>query len=200
MLVRPPAILQIVREPLKAGHEAEFSAIEEERARISVVLGCPNPYLGTESLTGPKEAWWFNGYESAEHQQRVYDAYAKNTTLLAAFQQSEPRKAQITGKPIEVFARYRPDLRPDASWAPGVGRFLVVTTTTKDSDVAGTVFEAADGTRIIISPTNTREEADAAVTRIAANAIVLAVRPTWSFPSPAWIADDPVFWKQAPPA
>jgi hypothetical protein len=198
VLVRPPAILQIVREPLKAGHEAEFSAIEEERARISVGLGCPNPYLGTESLTGPKEAWWFNGYESAEHQQRVYDAYAKNTTLLAAFQQSEPRKARITGKPIEVFARYRPDLRPDASWTPGVGRFLVVTTTTKDSDVAGTVFEAADGMGIIVLPTHSRADADAASARAGANTVVLAVRPTWTFPSPEWIANDPAFWK--PPA
>ena len=196
--MRPPAILQIVREPLTLGNEAEFSAIEEERARFSVTLGCPNPYLGTESLTGSKEAWWFNGYESPDHQKQVYDAYAKNTKLLAAFQQSEPRKAQITGKPSEVFARYRPDLRPDASWAPGAGRFLVVTTTTEDRDVAGTVFEAADGTRIVIAPANTRAEADAA--RAGANAVVLAVRPTWSFPSPEWIASDPAFWKPAAPA
>ena len=198
--MRPPAILQIVREPLTLGNEAEFSAIEEERARFSVTLGCPNPYLGTESLTGSKEAWWFNGYESADHQKQVYDAYAKNTKLLAAFQQSEPRKAQITGKPSEVFARYRPDLRPDGSWAPGAGRFLVVTTSREDREVAGTVFEAADGTRLIIASTNTRAEADAARARAGATAVVLAVRPTWSFPSPEWIASDPAFWKPAAPA
>ena len=191
--MRPPAILQIVREPLKAGHEAEFSAIEEERARIAVALKCPNPYLGTESLTGPKEAWWFNGYESGKHQKQVYDAYANNTQLLAAFQQSEPRKAAITGKPIEVFARYRPGLRPDGSWAPGEGRFLVVTTATEDRDASGTVFEAADGTHLIITSAATRADAQAA--RAGANAIVLAVRPRWSFPAPEWIAGDPAFWK-----
>ena len=198
--MRPPAILQIVREPLQSGHEAEFSAIEEERARFSVTLGCPNPYLGTESLNGPTEAWWFNGYESADHQKQVYEAYSTNTKLLAAFQQSEPRKAQISGKPIEVFARYRPDLRPDAAWAPGAGRFLVVTTTREERHVAGTVFEAADGTRIVIAPANTRADADAAWTRAGRESIVLAVRPTWSFPSPAWVAADPAFWKPAPAA
>ena len=196
--MRPPAILQIVREPLKPGHDAEFSAIEEERARIAVALGCPNPYLGTESLTGPKEAWWFNGYESADHQKQVYDAYAKHTQLLAGFQQTEPRKAQITGKPIELFARYRPDLRPDTSWAPGLGRFLVVTKTTTGSDVAGTVFEAADATRLVIMPANTRAEADAVQSRAGANSVMLAVRPTWSVPSADWIASDPAFWKQGP--
>ena len=195
--MRPPAILQIVREPLKPGTDAEFSAIEEERARVSVTLGCPNPYLGTESLTGPNEAWWFNGYESADHQKQVYDAYATNTKLLAAYQQSEPRKAKITGKPIEIFARFRPDLRPGASWAPGTGRFLIVTMTTKDSDVAGTVFEAADGTRVIIAPATTRADADAARARAAATSVVLAVRPTWSFASREWIVADPEFWKPA---
>jgi hypothetical protein len=51
----PPPLLQIVREPLKPGAEAPFSAIEEERARLAATLGCPHPYLGAESLTGPKK-------------------------------------------------------------------------------------------------------------------------------------------------
>jgi hypothetical protein len=58
----PPPILQIAREPLKPGREAAYRNVEEDTARQSAKLGCPHPYLGVESLSGPKEIWWFNGY------------------------------------------------------------------------------------------------------------------------------------------
>jgi hypothetical protein len=62
----PPGILQIFREPLKSGVEAEYAAIEDDTKRLCVELGCPHPYLGVESLTGPKEVWYFNAYGSSE--------------------------------------------------------------------------------------------------------------------------------------
>ncbi len=113
---QPPALLQIVREPLTPGSEAAFNAIEEERARMSATLGCPHPYLGAESLTGPKEVWWFNGYQSSTERQQVYDAYAKNAPLMAAFQKSAKPKAQLTLRPIEVFMSYRPDRSEGTPW------------------------------------------------------------------------------------
>ena len=84
----PPPLLQIVREPLKTGVEAVFNAIEEQRARMSAALGCPHPYLGAESVSDPKEVWWFNGYQSSTERQQVYDAYTKNAPLMAAFQRA----------------------------------------------------------------------------------------------------------------
>ena len=89
---QPPSLLQIVREPLKPGAEAAFNAIEEERARVSATLGCPHPYLGAESVTGPKEVWWFNGYQSSTDRQQVYDAYAKNAPLMAAAEKKNPTR------------------------------------------------------------------------------------------------------------
>jgi hypothetical protein len=134
MLAQPPALLQIVREPLKLGSETAFNAIEEDRARISASLGCPHPYLGAESLTGSKE--------------------------MAALQKSAKLKASLTLEPIEVFASYRPDLSGGTPWLLGHGRYLVITATKSNRRLAGTVFEGPDGTRFTITSAQTRQEAE----------------------------------------
>jgi hypothetical protein len=197
---QPPPLLQIVREPLKPGSETAFNAIEEERARISATLGCPHPYLGAESLTGSKEAWWFNGYQSSTEQKHVYDAYAQNAALMAALQRSAKPKADLTLTPIEVFARYREDLSAGTPWLLGHGRYLVITVTRSTARLTGTMFEGPDGTRFLVTPTETRQEADAAKGSAGPEAIILAIRPSWSFPAPEWIAADPTFWRSSPAA
>jgi hypothetical protein len=192
---QPPRILQIYREPLKPGSEAAYRAIEEDTARLSTALGCPHPYLGIESLTGSKEVWWFNGYESSAEQGQVRDDYAKNTRLMAALQQNSKRKANLTLEPSEVFASYRQDLSAGTPWILGHGRFLVITGTRSGRRITGTVFEAADGTRFIITPAGTLEEADAAKALAGQESNVFAVRPSWSFPAKEWIAADSLFWQ-----
>jgi hypothetical protein len=196
----PPPLLQIVREPLRPGTEAAFNAIEEERARVSATLGCPHPYLGAESLTGPKEVWWFNGYQSSTERDQVYDAYANNAPLMAAFQKSAKPKADLTLKPIEVFASYRPDQSDRTPWILGQGRYLVITMTDRTSRLAGSVFERTDGTRFVVRSAQTREQADATKVSAGRDTTVLAMRPSWSFPSAEWVAADPEFWRASPAA
>jgi hypothetical protein len=193
---QPPHILQIYRERLKPGSESAYHAIEEDTARMAAALGCPHPYLGAESVTGSKEVWWFNGYESPAEQQQVYDNYAKNASLMAALQQNSKRKANLTLAPIEAIARYRPDLTVGDPWLVGHGRFLVITVTKSDRRVTGTVFEASDGTCYVVAPAQTREEADAAKFSSGPDSIILAVRPSWSFPDKKWIASDSPFWQR----
>jgi hypothetical protein len=197
----PPRILQIVREPFKPGREAAYSAIEEETAQIAAALGCPHPYLGSLSVSGSAEAWWFNGYESEAEPAHVADAYAKNTQLMAALQQSGKRKSSLTLAPIDVFARYRPELSVGIPWLPGLGRFLVITVTRADPRSAtrsrATVFETEDGVRFVVTPAQTREAADAAHALAGPESYVLAVRPSWSFPATEWIAADPEFWRSS---
>ena len=195
---QPPALLQIVREPLKPGSERAFHAIEEELARVSATLGCPHPYLGAETLTGSKEAWWFNGYQSSTEQEQVYAAYGKNAELMAALQASAKPKAELTLKPIEVFARYRADLSPGPPWLLGHGRYLVIAVTTSTARLTGTVFEGPDGARFLVTAAGTRQEADSVKATAAPEATILAVRPSWSFPAPEWIAADPTFWGTSP--
>jgi hypothetical protein len=198
-MAQPPYILQIVREPLKPGSEAEYSAIEEDIARAAVAFGCPHPYLGVESLTGSKEVWWFNGYQTSAEQKQTYDDYAKNARLLEALRQNSQTKARLTLDPIEVFARYRPDLSVGPLWILGHGRFLVIAVTQSDSQIPGTVFEASEGTRFIITSAQTRQEADAARALAGPESNIFAVRPSWSFPAAEWILADSRFWQPQSP-
>ena len=190
----PPPILFIAREPLVAGRENEYREIEEETARLSVSLGCPHPYLAMESLTGPKEIWWFNGFDSPDDQGQVAEAYAKNAPFSAALKKNSERKAPVTGKIIEVVAQYRPDLTSGVPWILGHGRFLVIAVTKDRPSSAGTVFQAADGTFFVFSPARTRKQANRLAASIPGSRVVV-VRPSFSFPAKDWVAADPRFWR-----
>lgn len=193
MSVQPPRILQIVREPLRPGSEAAYHALEEDTARTAAALGCPHPYLAAETVTGPKEVWWFNGYESSAEQKQIRDEYASNARLMSALQQSSHRKASLTFPPIEVVAEHRPDSTRHA-WVLGRGRFLVITVTKHDRTIPGAVFVAVDGTRVIVVSAQTREQADAMRAAAGEASVLLAVRPSWSFPDKDWIDADAEFW------
>jgi hypothetical protein len=193
----PPQILQIYREPLQPASERAYDAIEVETARVAAQLGCPNPYLGAASVSEPKEVWWFNGYESTDKQQEVFDAYAKNTRLMAALQDLSARKKALTFASIEAFANYRPELSAAPVWTLGEGRFLIVTMTPHEPHVPGTVFQAPDGIRYIVRSAQTCEQAQA-LSDAAPDTRVLAVRPSWSFPAQDWVTADPDFWSSQP--
>jgi len=192
-LSQPPQILQIVREPIKPGQDEAYRVIEEETAHLSVVEGCPHPYLAAESLTGAKEIWWFNGYRSAAEQKQVADAYATNNRLLTSLQRQSARKSVLTLNPIELVVTYRPDMSSGTPWTVGHGRFLVITVPTRPGKRDGTVFETPDHTYLVVRSTQTRDAADRLAER---DSNVLQVRPTFSFPEPEWIASDASFWGQ----
>jgi len=193
---QPPQILQIHREALKPGSEAAYQQIEEDTARVQSRLGCPHPYLAIESLTGTKEVWFFNGYRSSAEQRQVYDDYARNTRLAAALQRNSKLKSSLTFTPTNTFANYRPDLTVGVPWTLGRGRYLVITVTKNTPRSGGTVFEAEDGTKFIVTAAHTRAEADAAGQQAGSQSKIFAVRPSWSFPATEWIAADPPFWRQ----
>jgi hypothetical protein len=66
--------------------------------------------------------------------------------------------------------------------------------------ITGTVFEGPDGTRFIVRPAQTRQEADAVRASAGAESNILAVRPSWSFPSKEWVSADSQFWQPNSPA
>jgi hypothetical protein len=194
-------MLQIVRESLGQGGEIAYKAIEEDAARICADLGCPNSHLAMESLTSPREVWWLTPYESEADRQRVATGYANNRALMTALLEIPKRKHGLVGAPIDVLARYRRDLSGEDSWKVAGTRFFVVTVTKGDPPVAGAVFEAPDGTRLIFRHAADRREADilaAGASPIATT--TFAVRPYWGMPAKDWIAADPEFWKPNPMA
>jgi len=192
----PPRFLYIYRDSLKRGVDSTYRAIEEDAARICADLGCPNPYLALESLSGPHEFWWINAFAGAADTLRVVKAYAENAELMRALGAVPKRKASLIGKPIEGYAVYRPDLSDGSSWSVAGTRFMAVTVARGSRPVRGAVWQAKDSTLYVFRPAKTREQAEA----LARDQLgrVFAVRPSLSMPAAEWRAADPAFWKLAP--
>jgi len=190
----PPPILYIAREPLLAGGEKEYRKIEEETARLAMKLGCPHPYLAMESLTGAKEIWWFNGFDSPEEQKQVGESYQKDTPFSAMIKRNAERKAQVIGKVSEIVTHYRADLSSGDPWVPGHARFVVISSGRDNPSRAGTVFQAADGVLFVFSPARTREQADHLAAAVPGSVIV-TIRASYSVPAKDWIARDPELWR-----
>jgi hypothetical protein len=202
---RPPQILEIYREFWKPGNVATSRKTEVEASQICVELKCPHPYLGLESLTGPKEAWFLNGFVSSTEQTQVGVDYQKNSALIDALNQILVRKKPLSrADDVNVFAKYQHSFSHGAPWIMGQGRFLVITVITmtkrglpakRNLVINGTAFEADDGTRFIFSAARTRQEAMSRAAAAGSKTRVFAVRPYWSLPAKDWIAMDPSFWR-----
>lgn len=195
---RPPQILLIHRDTLKPGFEAVYKAIEEDAARICADHQCPHPHFAIESLTGAKEVWWINAFESEAQKRKAIDDYGRNRPLTAALAGITKRREGLLGAEAEFFADYKGDLsRGDALRIAGI-RFFEVTVTTGEPRAEGSVFQAPDGTRFILRALSARNQSDAEAAAGSREAKIFAVRPYWGMPAKDWIAADPEFWKVNP--
>lgn len=207
---RAPQILEIYRDHLKPGALDAYRKIEQDAAQICARLKCPHPYLGIESLTGPKEAWWFNGFESQDELKQVVDAYGKNPPILAALEEITQRKKDLlSAEATNDFLNVKPQSCGGPPWTLGYSRFLVISWTKLSTDpgkatetkCTGTMYET-ETLRVIIRPVTIRRKADTVAAAAGPGSRVFAVRPDWSMPAKEWVAADPRFWKlaQAPGA
>jgi hypothetical protein len=197
---RPPQVLLIVQERLKPENVRAYDKNEREIARTSARLKSPHPYLALESLSGAKEVWWLNAFESQADKDRVMQAYERNHELAVELRKLGGRKAAFRYEPITIVATYRGDLSDERAWSMSGARFFVVTVANEEGKFDGSVFEAPDGRRFVFAPAATRREAELTAARTGARARVFAIRPSWSYPADAWIAADPGFWRDSPAA
>ncbi len=190
----PPQLLQIVREPIKAGAESAYEKIEDEIAAACVALKCPHPHLALETLVGQKEIWWFNFFESEEERLRVTRAYESNRPLMEVLIRNSERKSRHTGPITDKVSRYRPDLG-EARWDPQRARYVVVTFGDAAIATGGPVFEEPDGARFAVRFVIALEDAK----RFSSNgATILALRPSWGLPARELIDADHDFWSANP--
>ena len=188
----PPQLLQVVREPIKAGGEAAYEAIESDTAAACAALKCPHPHLALESLVGPREIWWFNFFESEAERLQVSSAYERNKPLMEVLVRNSEKKSKYTEGVTALIMTYRPDLGRGAHWDLSGVRFVVVTVVTGAIDAEGSVFEAPDGTYFVVQPVRTLADAE----QLAGDprAIVLAIRACWGMPAKDWVNADRDFW------
>lgn len=196
-MTRATQLLQVVREPIKAGKETEYAAIESESAHACAEWKCPHPYLALEPVGEPTEIWWLNTFASEAERQRVTDEYAKNGPLMEILVRNSKRKASLTGTPSDRVLEYRAELS-GSKWEIAGVRFVVVTVARGGELPNGSVFEAVDGTRLVLRPARTREEAERFASAAGGETTVLAVLPSWGMPAKEWMEADPEFWARNP--
>jgi hypothetical protein len=192
-----PVIIQIYRDFLRPGTEARYRDIEQDAARTCERLHCPNPYLAVESLTGPSEVWFLNGFLSRRHEADTANAYQGNSQLQAALDRLVLLKADLVLSPVITRATLRPDLSGGEPWRFG-SRLLVVSVARSDRRSPGTVFEAGDGSLLVLGSAVSPTEAKAKAGQFGDGARVFAVRPSMSMPAPQWVEADRDFWRVRP--
>src|SRR5580704_8505007 len=137
----PPQILEVAREYLKPGAAQRVHEIEVDAAQICIRLKFPHRYLVLESLTGPKEFWYLNAFNSQAELDELRREYEANTALTSALAQNLKRKAPyLAAESTDVFLHYRPELSLGTPWLMGHGRFLVTAWTKGSVNMRGTVF------------------------------------------------------------
>ena len=169
----PPQILEIYRDYLKPDSVAENRKLERRAEHLCRTLGFSHPYLTIESVSGPAEMWYFNGFDTQAEVGQLAHSYQQNASLVTALdaivaQKSPLKRAQSTNE----FGHYRPDLSHGEPWILGRGRFLVIAFFTADPPIDGAVFQLDNGQRVVIRATGTSVQAHALVTSAGPNAKV----------------------------
>lgn len=190
-----PQILEVAREYLKPGAVPAIHGIEVDAARICIELKFPHRYLVLESLTGPKEFWYLNAFDSQAELDEVAREYHGNKTLTSALAENFKRKAPyLAAESTDVFLHHRPQLSGGTPWVMGHGRFLVTTWTKESHRAGGTVFEGQDGERLVIRAARTRAEAESMAAAAGSGTHVFAVHPELGWADEEWVTADPGFW------
>jgi hypothetical protein len=192
----PPQILEVYREYLKPGAAQALHQIEVDAAQICIRLKFPHRYLVLESLTGPKEFWYLNAFDSQAEMDEVGRQYEGNKALTLALAKNLKRKAPyLAAESTNVFLNYRPELSGGTPWVMGHGRFLVAIWTKQSGGTGGTVFEGPDGNRLVILAVRTRAEAESMAASARGGTHVFAIHPELGWPNEEWVAADPEFWR-----
>ncbi len=159
---RPPQILEIYRDYLKPEAVAANRRLENRAEHLCRALDFRHPYLTIESVSGPKEMWYLNGFESQADVEKLRREYQQNTKLMGALSEIVQQKASLKrAESTDEFARYRSDLSRGDPWIMGRGRFLVIVFFHRGPPLSGTVFELNDGRRMLLRSVETSSEARA---------------------------------------
>jgi hypothetical protein len=177
---QPPKVLDIIQERLKPNSEAAYDRNERDIARTCAKLKCPVPYLALQSLSGEKEVWWLNAYESDIRREELRRAFESNDILMSELRKLGQRKEALRYKPVSTTTRYRGDLSNASCWNVGGAHFFVITVTSEARKSDGCVFEASDGTLFIITATTGRLDAIHKTKIAGPKTTIFKVQPKWS--------------------
>jgi hypothetical protein len=157
---RTPQILEVSRDYLKPDAIAANRKLERRAEDLCRTLAFTHPYLTIESVSGPAEMWYLNGFDSEAEVEKLRQEYQQNTKLLAALDDITRQKVPLKRlESTDEFVNYRPELSRGDPWIIGRGQFFVIVLFDGDPPMNGTVFEVKDGSRMLVRTTQTASEA-----------------------------------------
>jgi hypothetical protein len=157
---RPPQILYISRDYLKADAVTANRRLERRAEDLCRTLGFTHPYLTIESVSEPAEMWYLNGFESQAEVEKLTREYQQNTKLLAALNDISQQKVALKRQDsTEEFAHFRSDLSSGDPLIIGRRKFFVIVFFDGNPPLNGTVFEKKDGSRMLVRTAKTASDA-----------------------------------------
>jgi len=124
----PPQILQISREFIKPGKQAEVLRIERDSVAAQARLKSPHPYLTIASMSGPDDLWWLHGSDTYGGFEKEQAKVAAVPGLLEAWARIPVLKADLVSETRTVFARFRDDLSYGSGLSGAGTRYFLITT------------------------------------------------------------------------
>jgi hypothetical protein len=215
----------VYREQIRPGKLAKYMQVEEDAARFCAKAPCPNPYLALTSMTGPNEAWWINGFDTAETFEKIQQAYAASAEITQYLNTVDGNKADLAFGATRLLARFHPEMSFYST--PVAPRYFTVSIVqVRLKNVAAFrelrsrfkqtlervgkpqwVYQVTSGTDdvtfIVMTPARTMQDVQTMpVTDDSADIIahsetrLYAVSPALSMPAESWMEADPDFWKR----
>ena len=121
----PPTILVIYREQIKIGKNAAHEANEQAWAGVLAKAQWPTGWLGTTTVTGPNEAWYFTGYPSWEAWEK--DTKAKEAAeALADTKKYSAQDGDLLNGAYTIVGRYVPSLSYQANVDVATMRYFTI--------------------------------------------------------------------------
>ena len=125
----PPKVLRIFREDVKPGKGAAHEKNETAWAKAFAAGKYPAHSLAATSISGPSEAWFFEGHDSLASVERAEQYIDKNAALRAEVERFAERDGELLSRTSTIVATFREDLsyRPNGVNI-GQMRYFYVTT------------------------------------------------------------------------
>ena len=105
-----PKWITVGREVVKPGKDAAHAKHEAAWARANEAAKIPAATLAMVAMSGPNEAWWLTGFESAEAIQKYNETIDATPALAAVSAKYYPPEADYLANTFQMIARYRDDL------------------------------------------------------------------------------------------
>ncbi len=104
----PPAILRIGREEVRAGKDGAHEANETAWALAYAKAKLQNGWIGMNSMTGPSEFWYLNGFASWEDMEKANKAEEANEAYTAESRKFSAVDGDLLSRNSASIATYRP--------------------------------------------------------------------------------------------